>query len=159
MAPAVPQNSSGSDVGCDRDDAFRRVQHERLDVVGDAAVDVVVLPVDVGGERAADGDEPRARGDRHEEAERQHEPHEGVEADAGGDADGAARNVDVDHIGERQTVEHRAAGVLRGVAVAPAEPARDDPALTCVREQVVDLAVAGHRDDGGGARARCGPIP
>ena len=49
-------------VGRDGHDALGRVQHERLDVVGEAAVDVVVLPVDVGGERTAHGDEPRARG-------------------------------------------------------------------------------------------------
>ena len=128
-------------------------------MVGDAAVDVVVLPVDVGGERAAHGDEPRARGHRHEEAERQHETHEGVEADPGGDADGAARDVDVDHIGERQAVEHRAAGVLCGIAVAPAEPPGDDPALTGVCEEVVDLAVAGHRDDAWRRSEPCGSIP
>ncbi len=144
-------------VGRDGHDSLGRVQHERLDVVGDAAFDVVVLPVDVGGERTAHGDEPRPGGDGDEEAEREDEAQERVEADAGGDAHGATGGVDVDHVGERPAVEHRAAGVLRRVAVAAAEPARDDPALAGVGEQVVDARVAGDRDQVGGARSGAAP--
>ena len=118
----------------------------------------MVLPVHVGCERAADGDEPRARGHGHEEAERQDETHEGVEADPRGDADRAACDVDVDHVGERQAVEHRPAGVLRSIAVAPTEPASDDPALTGVCEQVVDPAVAGHARRPRRRSEQCGPI-
>ena len=57
-------------VGPDLLDPLRRVQRRRLHVVGEAALDVVVLAVDVGGERAAHRDEARARRHRHEPAAR-----------------------------------------------------------------------------------------
>ena len=126
-APAVPQNSSGSTSGVTVERALRRVQREGLDVVGEAAVDVVVLAVHVGRDRAADGDLARARGDRHEPAEGDHRAHERVEADAGVDPDDAVLEVDVVEPGERGRVEHGAAGVLGRVAVAAAESAGDQP--------------------------------
>ena len=43
-------------------------QRERVHVAAERAVDVVALAVDVRGDRAADGDVPRARGDRDEPA-------------------------------------------------------------------------------------------
>ena len=51
----------GVAVGADLLDALRRVQRRRLHVVGEAALDVVVLAVDVGGERSAHRHEARAR--------------------------------------------------------------------------------------------------
>ena len=62
MPPAVAQNSSGSSVGPDQMHALAAVcSGQRLDVVGEGAVDVVVLAVDVGRDRAADGHEAGAR--------------------------------------------------------------------------------------------------
>ena len=154
-APAVPQNSSGSDVGVTVDDLLRRVQRERLDVVGDAAVDVVVLPVHVGRDRAADRDEAGAGRDRDEVAERQRGADQGVDAHAGRDPRDAGVGIDVDATARSSAaaVEHGAAGVLRGVAIAPAEPAGDQPPAPAPREQRIDVVDVVGSDDGGGGRA------
>ena len=55
----------------------------------------MALAVDVGRERAADGDVARARCHRHEVAEREHDPHQRVETGAGVEPHEAALEVDV----------------------------------------------------------------
>ena len=147
----------GIGSGRDFDHLLRRVQRERLDVVGEAAVDVVVLAVHVGGERAADGHEPRARRDGHEEAERERGADERVDAHARVDPRNAGVGVDVELVVEGAAVEHGAARVLRRVAVAaPEAPVRSARAARCAR------AARRHRARRRGRRRaprseRCGP--
>ena len=95
------------------------------DVVAPRAALVVVLAVDVGGDRSADGHVAGAGGDRHEEAAGHEVAHQRVDAGAGrGPHDAGGRvEVEVAHAGG---VDHPAAGVLGAVAVAPAEAAGDD---------------------------------
>ncbi len=68
----------------------RHPQH----VVADRAVDVVVLAVDVGCDRAADRDVARARRDRHEEASGHDQAEQLVETRPGTDRDGARLPVE-----------------------------------------------------------------
>ena len=69
IPPAVAQNRSGSDPG-DTTRVPERGDQGQLDDVGtEAAVDVVVLAVDVGGDGAPDRDQPGARAHRHEPSE------------------------------------------------------------------------------------------
>ena len=155
-APAVPQKSSGSVSGGDGDRALRRVERERLDVVGEAAVEVVALAVHVGGDRAADGDLSSARRDVHEPAERDHRAHDRLEAHAGVDPHDAPLEVDVVEAGERGRVEHGAAGVLRSVAVAAAEAARDQAATPGPGEPRVDRRLVAAARRPSRPSARCG---
>ena len=78
MPPMVAQNSrSVSPSGVKRAHlAVGHQQVQRLDVVAEAALGVVVLAVHVGGDRAADGHLTGARQHRHPEAERQQRPHQ-----------------------------------------------------------------------------------
>ncbi len=69
-------------------------------MVRDAAVDVVVLAVHVGGQRTTHGDQASPGGDGDEPPQRQQHPHQGVEADTGIDAHDAALEVDVVHLGQ-----------------------------------------------------------
>ena len=138
-APAVPQNSSGSESGVTSTTPFGVCSVNERDVVGDAAVDVVVLAVHVGRQRAADGHEPGARRDGHEPAEWQQHPHQRVEAHAGVDPHDALLDVERTHCVEARRVDDGAARVLRGVAVGAAEPAGDEPARPGGREQRVDV--------------------
>src|SRR5690606_26923994 len=114
----------GVRLGGDLDHAGGRVQGEREHVVGEPAVDVVVLAVDVGGDGAADGHVPGTGRDGDEPAERHHAAHDRVEAHARVDTDDPAVEVDLAEAGQHSGVEHGAARVLGGVAVAAAEPAR-----------------------------------
>ena len=69
MPPTVAQNRSGSRSGPTvRTSPSAVTRSSDDDVLAEAAGDVVVLAVDVAGDRAADGDVAGARGDRHEAA-------------------------------------------------------------------------------------------
>ena len=96
LPPTVAQNSSDSSPSgvrwriC----AVGSQQLHRPDVVAEAARAVVVLAVDVAGDRAADGDLPGARQHRHPQPERQRRLHQLIEADAGVDVGQAGVGVD-----------------------------------------------------------------
>ncbi len=94
------------------------------------AVDVMALAVDVAGDRAADGDEARAGRHGHEPTLRDDHPQQLVEADAGVDRDRARVGVEPDRIVARLEADHRAAAVLRRVAVRTPEAASDGAAGT-----------------------------
>ena len=105
--------------------ARRRQQREREHVGAEAAVAVVVLAVDVAGDRAPDRHVAGPRRDRGEEAERQRRLREPRDRQAGADPEDAARQVDVVDAAEAVRRQHVAAGVLCRVAVAATEPAGD----------------------------------
>ena len=117
----------------------------------------MALAVDVRRERAADGDEARARRHRYEVAEREHDPHELIEACAGVDPHAAVLEVDVVDSRQRARVEHGSTGVLRRVAVAAAEPACDHAARPGTGEHGVDVSRLLDANQRG--RGRCGPRP
>ena len=126
-------------------------------VVAEGAVAVMVLPVHVCGDRAADRDVPGTRRDRHEEAHRDEQLHELLDAHPGVDRRLARLLVDLPDGGQQRHREHAAAGVLRGVAVAAAEPARQRAARTGARERLGDvIRCAGLHDL---RPARRGPAP
>ena len=93
---------------------------------------VVVLAVDVAGDRAADGDLPGAGQHRHPQAERQCGPHQRVEVHAGVDVDEVAVAVDRVDLVQRGHVDDQPAAVLGVVAVGPAQPPGDDAAGAAV---------------------------
>ncbi len=107
-------------------------QVHRADVIAEAARAVMVLAVDVAGNRAADGDLAGARQHRNPQPERQRRLHQLVQADAGVDIDqpgvGADR-VDAVQLGH---VDHQAAAILRVVAVGTAQPACDNASTSRV---------------------------
>ena len=94
----------------------------RCDGVGERAVPE--LAVDVGGDRAADGDVPRAGHDHREPSERQEHAHQHLDADAGLDRAGPLGDVELEDAVELRAAHDVAAAVLRGVAVAAPEAAR-----------------------------------
>ena len=114
-------------------------QAQRPHVAGERAVDVMVLAVYVCGDRAADGDEPGARADRHEVALRDHLCHQRVEARAAGNRDDAVDHRDRAGRARAGGVEHHAAGVLRGVAIRSSQATRDHAPLVRVRDLVGQL--------------------
>ena len=133
---AHPADGGPEQLGClavRRQGADLAVGHQQVEgdhVVAEAALGVVVLAVHVGGDRAADRDLPGARQHRDPQAERQHRPHQQIQADArlhrhGGRLVGGVEGQDPVHPGQ---VHRRAARVLGGVAVAAPEPARHHPA-------------------------------
>ena len=126
-------------------------------VAGDAAVTVVVLPVHVRGHRAAERDLPRAGRHGHEPSLRDRVPHQRVDVRARADGDRAQARVDFADGRERAHVEHHAAGVLRGVAVAAAEPAGDDTALRAGANDLRDLVARLRRTHYGRGRRRAAP--
>ena len=91
----------------------------------EAAVDVVVLAVDVGGDHAAERHELRARRDRREEAARQEEPVDLAQREPGLGAQHAGRRVEgEDAVGERRAGDLAIARRRqRRVAVGAAEAA------------------------------------
>ena len=101
---------------------------ERPHVPGEAARHVVVLAVDVGGDRAADGHLPGAGRNRHEPAGRQPRDHELLQADAGLAGHQAGRRVQVDDPVQPGGRDHHAAIALGRVVVAAAEAAGDHAA-------------------------------
>ena len=85
IPPTVAQNSSGSRSGpISTTEPSASISVICADMTAERAVDVMVLAVDVAGDRAADGDEPGAGRDRHEEPGRHDHPQQFVDADACG---------------------------------------------------------------------------
>ena len=126
-------------------------------MLGEAPFDVVVLAVDVGRERATDRHVAGARGHRHEPTEGDDSAHQLVEAETGVGRHSACLHVEGAQGGEPGHVEHRAAGVLRGVAVAAAQAARDDTALARRLERDTDLLGDGGPEDRGPRRGGAAP--
>ena len=112
---------------------------------------MVVLAVDVGADRPADRDVPGAGRHRYEPAERQQHLHQAVQADARVADDDARLGVDGADAVEAGHVEDRAARVLRGVPVRPAEAAGDRAARPARPHRGGRLLVAaGAQQPGGG---------
>ena len=109
-----------------------RQQIHRHHVVAEAARAVVVLAVDVAGDRAADGDLPGAGEHRNPQSERQRRLHQLVEADARVHFGQAGVGVDRVDLVQRRHVDHQPAAVLGVVAVGTAQPAGDHAAAAAV---------------------------
>ncbi len=121
----------------------RPQQVEPGHVAGEAAGRVMVLAVHVGGDRAADGHLPGARGDRHEPAGRQSRGHQLFQADPGFAGDHAGRRVEAGDPVHRGGADDQAAVVLRRVVVAAAQAAGDHPAGGRGGQQPGDLVRVG----------------
>ena len=104
-------------------------ERQLVDVAADRPVDVVVLAVDVGRERAADGDEAGARDDREEEAARKQEREEPRERRAPLAGEGPPLRVEREDPLEPLGQDDGAGAVQRRVAVAPPEPAQGERRL------------------------------
>ena len=163
IPPAVAQNRSGSDSGDTVTVPVGVTRVELGHVLAEAAVDVMVLAVDVGGDGPAHRHVAGAGGDGHEPAERDQALHEGLEADAGADGDLSGDEVGAVDGVEPGGVEDHAPGVLGGVAVAASEAAGDEPPVgrrrpTWRRPWPASTAVdVDGRDHLGGARCRPAP--
>jgi hypothetical protein len=157
---AHPAGGGVEQIGAARDDPDPAVGRQQLQgdhVPRERARDVVVLAVDVGADRPADGDVARAGGDRHEPAERQQQAHQRVQGDARVAEHGAALDVDgVDAVQARH-VEHGPARVLRGVAVRPAQAPGDAAAGPAVPDGGDRLRVAARADQTGGGGGGAAP--
>jgi hypothetical protein len=104
---------------------IRHQQRERHDVQPERTLAVVVLPVDVAGDGPADGDEPRARRDRHEPPARHDDAQQVVDADPGGHGDRAGGRVEHGLMCGAEQAQHQPTRVLRRIAVAAAQPAHE----------------------------------
>lgn len=94
-------------------------------VVTEAASAVMVLAVDIAGDRPADGDLPGSRQHRDPQPERQGGFHQLVEVDPGVDVDQLGVGVNgVDSV-QRRHVDHQPTAVLGVVPIGAAQPARD----------------------------------
>ena len=124
-------------LGGGDDRLFWRPERERPHMVDEAALDVMVLAVDVGCHRPADRHEPRPGGHRDEEALRHELPHERVEARAGLDGERRRGPVDRLHGGEAGRVDDRSTGVLGRVAVAAPEAPSDHASAPGLGDQPV----------------------
>ena len=113
-------------------------------------VRVVVLPVDVARDRAADGDEPGPGCHRDEPTQRDDLAQQAVEADAGIDRGDTGGRIDADRIGTGEQLDDRTSAVLRRIAVRPAETAGDDTAMTdrLLETQLVDRRTPNGRHRG-----------
>ena len=162
IPPTVAQNSSGQRSGPIVDDRRRRraAACSARTCVAERAVDVVVLAVDVAGDRAADGDEAGARRDRHEPARGARSLRSSVvDADARRRSSPCAGRVDrrsppapARRRGARPG--HRRSG---RVAVDAAEPPRD--ARLAAGGSRTPLGQPGRRSASSGRRAGGRPPP
>ena len=128
----------------------------RDDVAAEAAGDVVALAVHVAGDRAADGDVAGARRDREEEPRGSSSAIRSCRLVAGRRAPSTGRRR-VDLAGPGSGSQHRSPGVLRRVAVGPAEPARDQAARPGRAHRVRDARRPSCGPRSARGRARCGP--
>lgn len=147
----------------------RRARHHRTDLpvggeqfqgqhmAGEGTGDVVVLAVDVGADRPADGHIAGAGRDRHEPAERQQHLHQPVQGDARVAQHGAAVGVDRVHPVQARHVEHGTARVLRRVPVGPSQPSRDAPARAALPDREGGLLVRPRADQPGGGGSGAAP--
>ncbi len=88
--------------------------------------DVVVLPVNVAGDRPADGDEAGARRDGNEESAWHEVAQQLVEGHGTGRGDGALMGVEHDAVGATVELDDETAAVLSRVSVRTTESASDD---------------------------------
>ncbi|OIQ86447.1 hypothetical protein GALL_317100 [mine drainage metagenome] len=123
----------------------------------EAAVDVVVLAMDVRGDRPADGHVARPRCHGYEETEGKQQPHELIEARTSLDVHLRPFDVHAENAVARRHVEHDTPGVLSGVAVAPPEPAGEHAALGRLRDQPTHGIVGGDGNDRRNCRAGAPP--
>ena len=108
-----------------QDLAVRRHQLEILDELAECAVSMMVLAVDVIGDRAADRDELGPWKHRREEAPRQEHIEDLRQTDPRFALKYPRRAVEGHHAIEPRVVDHRAAAIDGRVAIAAAQPARD----------------------------------
>ena len=94
-------------------------------MITERTVGVVVLAVDVAGDRAADRDEPGAGSDRYEAAAWNEDREQIVDAHTAATRDRARVVVDDDPVVGWRQAQHVPAGVLGRIAVRAAEPACD----------------------------------
>lgn len=144
------------------DEAGAAVRRQQLDgayVAGERPRQMVVLAVDVRADGPADRDVPGPGADGDEPAERQQDLHQPVQAHPGVADHQAVDGVDLVDPVQARHVEDGAAGVLRGVAVGPAEPAGDGAAAPAVPDRLGGLLVgarAEHMRGGGRGAAPAG---
>ena len=138
MPPAVAWNS-GSPGASRRSVAAGRRELDPLDVLGERAVAVVVLAVDVGREGAAERDEAGPGRDGHEPAVGHQQAHQAVQAEPGLGDHAPALAVERAHGVHALGHEHAPAGVLGGVPVGPPQAARRDAAAVGGAQQGRDL--------------------
>lgn len=125
-------------------------------VGADGGVDVVVLAVDVGGDRPAQGDVPGPGGDGKEVSSPQQVRHESAQAGAGRCGDLAAVGIEPGRPGEFGAVQDESAGGLGGVAVGTPQSAGQGPAWSGLGQRLGGLfggARAHHGGGGGGGAA------
>ena len=105
-----------------------RDQGQLHHVVGETAVAVMVLPVDVRRDRTTDRHITGPRRDRDEPPRRNDVPHQVVQADATTDVDRSRRIVELPDVGESGRLDGEPSTALRRVSVAPAQASGDDAA-------------------------------
>ena len=133
-------------------------QVKPANVQTERSVDMVVLAVDVCRDRATDTHEARPWRDRDEVAVGYQFAHQRVERDAGRHRDGVGIPVEMELVDRVAELDDKSAGILRRVAVRPAESARDQSSWTgalddrCHRQGVDVLMLRGR----GGCAAPAG---
>ena len=157
MPPIVAQNNSGrcgwAQLG---DGAIGEQQRHPLHVIAERSLDVMILAVDVAGDCAADGDEARAGGDRHEEAAGHEHAQQIVDAHAGANGDLSTRFVE-HRVGRiAGEAKHDATAVLRGIAVRPPEATRKRSTVRRVADRFGNVGIA-HRQQPGTAGRGASP--
>ncbi len=118
---------------------------------------MVVLAMDVGRYRAADGHHAGPGGHRHEQPERHESLHQFVEARSRSSGDGRSTQVDIGDSGVGGTIEDEATGVLRAVAVGPTQTPGNHASRTGRLESVQGLGVVVGLHNDGRARTRASP--
>ena len=131
-------------------------QRHHLDVGTEGAIAVMVLTVDVGGDRTAHRDHAGARCHRHEPAVRHEGTHHRVEARASADMRGARCRIEFDAVHRRQIQDRRATG-LSGIAIGAAESSGEDAPRTCVADRCTNVVDSAHASHDAGTRCRSSP--
>ena len=155
-APGRGPEQVGIGLRCDLHRAGRGDQGHLEDVGAEATVDVVVLPVDVGGDGTADGDQSGARADRHEPPEWDEAHHERLEAHPR-TAHGDHAGLEV-HLVEARPTRWRRARCRRRSGRRRRSCARARGPRCPVRRSAASATGAGHGlVDGVGSRRRGPP--
>ena len=102
--------------------------HERQPghVLPDAPIVMMVLPVDISGDRTAERHHASPRGDGDEPAEGNGPPKQRIDAHPGLGADHAVHHVEVDDPRHRGRLDDGSSGGLCSVPIGPAEPAETE---------------------------------
>ena len=90
--------------------------------------------------------------DRHKQPQGQQEPHQLVQAGTGFDARQRRLGVNRQHTVTGGHVHHDPAAVLRGVAVAAAQPTSEDPSPAGAGDKAAEVCIIPGRMDCGDAR-------